>query len=136
MPTLFTRIIDGDIPARFVWKDDRCVAFLTIAPIRRGHVLVVPREEIDHWLDAPAELSHHLLDVARTIGRAIETVYRPERVGLMVAGLEVPHLHIHVLPIDGLADLSFANADPNIAPELLDEDQQKLADALAGEVND
>jgi histidine triad (HIT) family protein len=115
VPTAFTRIIDGEIPARFVWKDERCVAFLSINPIRQGHTLVVPREEVDHWLDLDDGLTAHLMRVSREVGRAIQRVYAPEKVGLMLAGLEVPHVHIHLLPIDGLEDMDFANAaqDPD-----------------------
>lgn len=121
MPSVFTRVIDGELPGRFVWKDDRCAAFLSINPLRTGHVLVVPRTEIDHWIDADPELLAHLTGVAAIIGRALAEAYRPARVGMMIAGLEVPHLHIHVVPIDGVNDLDFANADPDPDPAGLDE---------------
>jgi histidine triad (HIT) family protein len=110
MPTIFTRIIDGDLPGTFVWRDDRCVAFLSINPLRDGHTLVVPREEVDHWIDCPEDLRNHLFGVAQTIGRAIDAVWHPERVGLTLVGLDVPHLHIHVSPIWSTADLDFRNA--------------------------
>ena len=110
MATLFTRIIEGELPGVFVWKDEHCVAFLSINPLRAGHTLVVPRQEVDHWLDCPDDLRDHLMAVSRIIGQAQMQVYRPEKVGLMIAGLEVPHLHIHVVPIDGVHDLDFANA--------------------------
>lgn len=110
MPTIFTRIIDGEIPGTFIWRDDLCVAFMSINPLRDGHVLVVPRREVDHWVECPAELRDHLFGVSQTIGAAIQEVYDPAKVGLMIAGLEVPHLHIHVVPIDGVRDLDFANA--------------------------
>lgn len=130
MATVFTKIIDGELPARFVWKDERCVAFLSINPIRAGHTLVVPREEVDHWLDLDPELMEHLMGVSRSIGRAIQQAYDPEKVGLMLAGLEVPHLHIHLLPIDRLEDLSFeyAQADPD--PAELDEAADTIRRAL------
>ena len=90
MPTLFTRIIRGELPGRFVWRDAQCVAFLTIAPLRPGHTLVVPIREVDHWLElAPAEAAH-LTAVAQKIGRAIQSAFAPVKVGLMIAGLEVP----------------------------------------------
>lgn len=108
--TLFTRIIEGEIPGTFVWRDDRCVAFMSINPLRRGHTLVVPILEIDHWIDCPADLRDHLFDVSQQIARSAQAVFQPVRVGLMIAGLEVPHLHIHVVPIDGVHDLDFANA--------------------------
>src|SRR5437773_12394008 len=130
MATLFTRIIDGEIPGRFVWKDDDAVAFLTIAPITPGHTLVVPRQEIDHWLDLPPELLGHLNLVAQAIGRAQMAAFSPTRIGLIVAGLEVPHCHLHVLPIQAEADLSFAKADHNVAPQSLDTSAAALRDAL------
>lgn len=128
--TLFTRIIDGELPGRFVWEDDVCVAFLTINPLTPGHTLVVPREPVDHWLDASAELRAHLFEVAHTISRAVEAAYRPEKVGLMIAGLEVPHLHLHVAGINTLEDLNFANVDPDPGDEALDDAKARLRSAL------
>lgn len=130
MATLFTKIIEGSLPARFIWKDDLCVSFLTIAPIRPGHALVVPRQEVDHWLDADDPLLAHLMAVARRVGAAQQSVFAPARVGMMIAGLEVPHLHIHVLPIESVRDMDFANADPNPAAEDLDDAAGRLRDVL------
>ncbi len=130
MPTIFTRIIEGEIPGTFVWRDDRCVAFMSINPLRAGHVLVVPRDEVDHWLDCPDDLRDHLMGVSRTIGRAIFEVYHPERVGLMIAGLEVPHLHIHLVPMDGVRDLDFANAAPSVERTALEEAAAEIRAAL------
>jgi histidine triad (HIT) family protein len=130
MPTLFTRIIRGEIPGRFVWRDAQCVAFLTIAPLRPGHTLVVPIREVDHWLDlAPAEAAH-LTVVAQQIGRAVQAAFSPVKVGLMIAGLEVPHVHLHVVPIHELRDLDFAQADKSPAPAALDAAAAKLRAAL------
>lgn len=120
MATIFTRIIEGELPARFVWKDELCVAFLSINPIRPGHALVVPRREVDHWLDLDDDLTAHVMRVSRSIGRAIQGGFEPTRVGLMIAGLDVPHLHIHVLPIDGIEDLDFENAAQDPDPAELD----------------
>lgn len=131
MPTLFTRIINGEIPGRFVHRDDRCVAFLTIAPIRPGHTLVVPIEEVDHWLDLSPELAAHLMTVAQKIGRAIEKAFRPRKVGMMIAGLEVPHVHLHLTPIDSLGDLDFANQDQHARAEDLDRAAESIRAALA-----
>jgi histidine triad (HIT) family protein len=130
MASLFTRIIDGEIPGRFVLRDDRCVAFLTIAPIRPGHTLVVPIAEVDHWLDLDPELAAHLMTVAQRIGKAQVQAFGAERVGLMIAGLEVPHTHLHVLPIRSEADLDFANADSNASGEALDAAADQLRAAL------
>jgi histidine triad (HIT) family protein len=126
MATLFTRIIQGEIPATFVWKDDQCVAFMSINPLQPGHTLVVPREEIDHWIDCPAPLRDHLLAVAREIGQAQQKAFRPERIGLVIAGLEVPHLHLHVVPINGAADLEFSRAATSVTPEALEESASSL----------
>ena len=120
MPTIFTQIIDGKLPARFVWKDDRCVVFLSNRPLRPGHSLVVPREEIDHWLDLEPDLLSHLAETAQAIGKAQMAGFKPERIGVMLAGLEVPHCHFHVVPIRGLHDLDFGNQDPNPDPAVMD----------------
>ena len=132
MATLFTRIIEGEIPGKFVWRGDRAVAFMTIAPIKPGHVLVAPIEEIDHWLDAPADLRNHLMDVAAAIGTAQMKAFQPKRIGVIIAGLEVPHLHVHVIPMETEQDLSFANADPSATAEALDEAMRELRLALVG----
>jgi len=126
MRTIFTRIIDGEIPGTFVWRDERCVAFMSINPLRPGHTLVVPREEIDHWLDCPADLRDHLLEVSRDIGTAIQAAYGSTKVGLMIAGLEVPHLHLHLVPIDTVRDLDFANAAPSVDGEALDAEARRI----------
>jgi diadenosine tetraphosphate (Ap4A) HIT family hydrolase len=110
MPTIFTRIIDGDLPGTFVWKDDLCVAFLSINPLTEGHTLVVPRQEVDHWLDCPAPVRQRLFEVAHTIGVAIDAVWNPARVGVIIAGMEVPHTHVHVLPFWTEAELDFSRA--------------------------
>lgn len=131
MPTIFTRIIDGDLPGTFVWTDEHCVAFLSINPLNPGHTLVVPRLEIDHWLDCPAGLRDHLFDVAQRLGRAIDSAWHPERVGLMIAGLEVPHLHIHVVPMWRVEDLDFTNAAKSITREELDDAAERIRVGLA-----
>jgi histidine triad (HIT) family protein len=130
MTTLFTRIIEGEIPGRFVWRDDQAVAFLTIAPITPGHVLVVPVAEVDHWVDLDPDLAGHLMQVAQHIGEAQMGVFRPVRIGLIIAGLEVPHCHLHLVPIDSESDLSFAKADHDPDPTALDSAMTRLRDAL------
>lgn len=130
MSTLFTKIINGEIPGRFIWKDDRAVAFLSIGPITNGHTLVVPREEINEWTDAPADLLDHLMLVAGHIGRAQKAAFGSERAGLMVAGFEVPHLHVHVWPTNSLADFDLARAEIDPDPASLDNNAQQLRAAL------
>jgi histidine triad (HIT) family protein len=130
MATIFTRIIEGEIPGTFVWKDERCVAFMSINPLRDGHVLVVPREEVDHWLDCPPDLRDHLMKVASQIGYALAEVYQPEKVGLMIAGLEVPHLHIHLVPIDIVNDMDFSNAAGSVDRDHLEDQARSIRDSL------
>jgi histidine triad (HIT) family protein len=121
LATIFTQIIEGRLPARFVWKDEQCVVFLSNRPLRPGHALVVPRQEIDHWIDLDPELLCHLAEVAQAIGRAQMAGFSPERIGMMLAGLEVPHAHFHVVPIRGLHDLDFGNQDPNPPAKMMDD---------------
>lgn len=129
MPSVFSLIIDGALPGEFVWRDERCVAFLSINPLRPGHTLVVPRDEVDHWIDLDAELAAHVMVVAQRIGRAQQDVFAPARVGLVVAGFEVPHTHVHVIPTRSMEDLDFANADPDPG-ETLAEAGRRLRSAL------
>ncbi|MBC8090589.1 MAG: HIT family protein [Pseudonocardia sp.] len=114
MPTVFTKIIEGELPGRFVWSDERSVGFLSINPLAPGHTLVVPRAEVDHWIDAEPDLLAHLTGVAHVIGEAVQAVFAPPRVGLLVAGFEVPHLHLHVFPAADMAAFDFANAAPTV----------------------
>lgn len=120
MASLFTRIIEGEIPGRFVWKDDQCVVFATIAPLCPGHMLVVPRAEVDHWIDLDPALNRHLSEVAQIIGQAQQQAFSPTRIGLIIAGMEVPHTHLHVIPIESEADLDFSRADPSASGESLE----------------
>ena len=130
MPTLFTKIIDGDIPGRFVWRQDDVVAFLTINPITPGHTLVVPVAEVDHWIDLDPAVAVRCFEVAQVIGRAQMAAFSPTRIGMIIAGLEVPHTHLHLIPIDSEGDLSFAKADPSPAAEALDAAADRLRGAL------
>ena len=130
MASVFSMIINGEIPGRFVWRDDRAVAFLTIAPLKPGHTLVVPREEIEHWVDLEPDLLAHLTGVSQAIGQAVDRAVRPAKVGLMIAGLEVPHVHLHVVPIDTVHDLDFANADHDAPPEALDTAAARIRESL------
>jgi histidine triad (HIT) family protein len=133
MATIFTRIIEGELPGRFVWRDDRCVAFLSINPLQPGHTLVVPLAEIDHWTDLDDDLAAHLMVVSKRIAAAQQRVFEPVKVGLMIAGLEVPHVHLHVVPIRGVHDLDFANAVQDPEPSGLDRAASALRAALGTE---
>ena len=113
MATVFTRIINCEIPATFVHRDDRCVAFLSVNPLAPGHALVVPIAEIDHWVDLPPDLAAHLFAVAQRIGLAQQAALRCDRVGLIIAGYEVPHTHLHVVPTTHIGQFDFATAASN-----------------------
>ena len=130
MASVFTKIIEGELPGRFVWRDDEVVAFLSINPITEGHALVVPRQEVDHWLDLDPELWVRCSEVARIVGEGIQKAFDPPRVGTMIAGFEVPHCHIHVLQIGDLGDLSFANAASDPDPAQMDAAAERIRAAL------
>ncbi len=130
MATIFTRIIEGELPGRFIWRDEICVAFLSINPLRPGHALVVPRAEVDHWVDLAPDINAHLMRVAQEIAAAQMKAFSPARVGLMIAGLEVPHVHLHVVPMDALHDLDFDNAETNPEATQLDESAEQIRQAL------
>lgn len=131
MATVFTKIINGELPGRFVYSDDEVVAFLTIAPMTQGHTLVVPRAEVDHWQSLDPVLLARVMEVAQRIGKAVCVAFGAQRAGLIIAGLEVPHLHVHVFPAYNLTDFGFANIDRNPSPESLDEAQARIKAALA-----
>ena len=130
MSTVFTKIIDGELPGRFVWSDERAVAFLSIAPLAPGHTLVVPRAEVDQWVDADPALLAHLTAVAHAVGDAVRAVFAPPRVGLLVAGFEVPHLHLHVFPAADMAAFDFANAASEVDAAEQDGHRDALREAL------
>ncbi|MCD4852839.1 HIT family protein [Arthrobacter sp. AK01] len=130
MSTLFTKIINGEIPGRFVWKDEDVVAFLTIAPLTHGHTLVVPREEVDSWTHASPELLAKVMDVAQSIGKVQEKIFDAKRVGVLMEGFEVEHLHVHVWPAYSTADFEVHNVDHNPDPAVMDATAVKLRAAL------
>lgn len=131
MPTVFASIIAGEIPARFVYRDERCVSFMDVRPLARGHALVVPREEINHWTDLDVGLASHLMAVAHRVGNAQMELLQPARIGLVIAGFEVPHVHVHVVPVNSMADLDFRNADSSPDADDLDWLCAELAGRLA-----
>lgn len=130
MPSVFTRIITGEWPGTFVWRDDRCVAFMSINPMSYGHTLVVPIVEVDHWIDLENSTADHLFRVAHIIGRAQQRAFGCERIGLIIAGYEVPHTHLHVVPTNHLAELSFANAATSVDRDELERAGTAIVAAL------
>ena len=132
MASIFTRIMNGEVPGRFVWTDDHCVGLIDVGPLQPGHCLVIPRLEVNHWLDLDDDLAHHCYRVARALGAAQMRVFRPVRIGLIVAGYEVPHAHLHVVPTTSMADFDFTRANRNPDPAQLDEAADRLrADLVA-----
>jgi histidine triad (HIT) family protein len=130
MTTLFSKIIDGELPGRFVWRDERVVAFLPIALLAPGHTLVVPIEPIDHWIDLPDDLNAAVWQVAKAVGGALQDAYQPSKVGVLVVGEEVPHVHVHLVPYTDLSQLSFANQDTSPDPAELDAQAERTKAAL------
>lgn len=125
MSSIFTRIMAGELPGQFIHEDEHCVVILTIQPIHAGHMLVIPRLEIDHWDDLPEDVAGHLMKVAQRMARALKRAFPSRRVGLVIAGLEVPHTHVHVFPVNEISDFDFTAAKPAFA-----EDLAKAAEAL------
>ena len=129
MSTVFEKIISGEFSGRFVWADDSCVAFATIEPTSPGHVLVVPRDPVPSWTQLDAQVCTHLMEVAQIIGRAQEHAFGVERSGLVIAGFEVPHTHLHVIPLRTESDVLLNNAAPASSEEL-DAAIEKLREAV------
>jgi histidine triad (HIT) family protein len=131
MPSIFTRIVAREIPAHILQEDADYLAFLDVRPIREGHTLVISKAEIPDVFDLPESLLAGLLPFARPVARAIQQVTQATRVGMAVIGLEVPHAHVHLVPIDGLHDLDFRRASP-AADEDLAATAERIRAALAG----
>jgi histidine triad (HIT) family protein len=124
--TLFSKIIAGEIPAYKIAEDDRFFAFLDIFPLREGHTLVVPKIEVDKFFDVPDAYLANMLLFARPIARAIERAFDCNRCGLSVVGLEVPHAHLHLVPIDNADDLNFTRGKLKLTPAQLQSAQEKI----------
>ena len=130
MTTVFTQIIKGEKPARFVWRDDRCVAFLSASPLRPGHTLLGPIVEVDHWVDLEPAIAQHLMSVAQVLGRALQVAFKPKKVGLLIGGLDVPHVHIHLVPIETVRDLDYDRQTTDPLDEDLDAALGRISRAL------
>jgi histidine triad (HIT) family protein len=117
MATIFSKIISGEIPCYKVAEDDKCLAFLDIRPVVYGHTLVVPKIEVDYYFDLDDEIFTHLNLFAKKVAKVLDQEVDCLRVGVMVAGLEVPHAHIHLMPMKSITDLSFTNERPEISKE-------------------
>ncbi|MBP7240068.1 MAG: HIT family protein, partial [Saprospiraceae bacterium] len=121
MATIFSKIISGEIPCYKVAEDDRCLSFLDIRPIVFGHTLVIPKVEVDYIFDMDDEYLAHMHVFAKRVARVLREEVPCLRIGVMVAGLEVPHAHIHLVPMHSIGDLSFTNPRPEFAKEKMQE---------------
>jgi histidine triad (HIT) family protein len=119
MASIFTKIIAGEIPAHKVAESDDFLAFLDIRPLSKGHTLVIPKQEVDYIFDLEDELLSNIMLFARPVARALKAVVPCERIGVSVVGLEVPHAHIHLIPINRVADMSFAKTPISMKQEEL-----------------
>jgi histidine triad (HIT) family protein len=129
--TIFSKIIAGEIPSYKIAENDQFYAFLDIFPLREGHVLVVPKIEVDKFFDVPDVYLGNLLLFAKPIAHAIEKAFACNRCGLAVIGLEVPHAHLHLVPIDHIDDLDFTHGKLKVGPEQLKAAQEKILRQLA-----
>ena len=126
MTSVFTHILEGTSPGRFLWRDDVCFAILTIEPRRAGHALVIPLEEVDSWTDLPEEVAMHIFRVGRLIGLAQQAEWRSPRVGVMYEGYMVPHSHLHVWPSWTVFEYSHTGIDRGAKPHDLDTAAERL----------
>ena len=117
MASIFTKIINGDIPSYKIAEDDNCIAFLDVFPLKRGHVLVVPKKEVDYIFDLDSKTYDQLMAFSKTVAVALKKTISCKRVGLTVVGLEVPHAHIHLIPINSVNDMNFANEKLQLTSE-------------------
>lgn len=127
MASIFTRIINGDIPAHKVAEDDKYFAFLDINPLKAGHTLVIPKQEVDYIFDLDSDTYHGLWAFAKKVSAAIEKTVPCKRIGIAVIGLEVPHAHVHLVPLDSIGDLNFGAPRANLTQEEFKELAAKIA---------
>ena len=132
MASVFTKIINGELPGRFVYRDEQCVAFLSIEPLRYGHTLVVPVQEVDKWTDLDPETWGHLNQVALRIGQAIKNAFGTPRSGYIIAGFDVPHTHIHLFPTEKMSEYDFSKtyAAEDTDPAAMDEAAARIRQHL------
>jgi histidine triad (HIT) family protein len=129
MSSIFSRIVNGELPGHVLWQDELCYSILTLKPVREGHVLLIPRAEIDSWDEIPEATTAHLFITAQKISRVLRSLFPCQKIGMMIAGLEVRHAHVHLFPINALTDLDFS-----LARERSDEAQQITADLIRNEL--
>ena len=129
MASIFTKIINREIPAHIVAEDDKFFAFLDISPLQKGHTLVVPKTEVDYIFDVEDDLLVEMMVFAKQVAHKIKAVFPCDRIGVTVIGLEVPHAHIHLVPINQMADMNFANEKLSLTQEELAEIASDIREA-------
>lgn len=130
MASIFSKINSGELPGHIVYKDEHCFALMNLYPCSTGHLLVIPFEEIDHWDDMPESLTVHIMSTCRKIAKALKQAFCVQRVGILVSGMDVPHVHFHLIPANVPDDLDIRRSAP-VAPETLVEAAEKVRNALA-----
>ena len=130
MPTLFTKIINGEIPCYKIAEDERYFAFLDINPLKAGHTLVVPKQEIDYFFDLDDDLLAGLILFSKKVAAAIESVIPCNRIAVAVVGLEIPHVHVHLIPMDTMEDVNFRNPKLKLTPEEFKEIAEKISEKV------
>lgn len=124
-PSIFTKIIERQLPAEIVYEDEQAIAILTVEPHNPGHSLVIPKKQIENWEDLPDELYIHCLQIVKKLGKVLKSVYRPEKLGIATVGFEVPHVHIHLIPLNKISDLDHTSAHKS-SPEVLKVEADKI----------
>lgn len=130
MASIFTRIINREIPGYIVAEDDQYIAFLDINPLKEGHTLVVPKKEVDYVFDLDYQTLAGLFSFSKRVAKAIESVISCDRIGISVIGLEVPHAHVHLIPISSMDDMNFANMKLSFSKEEMTEMAHNIKKAL------
>ncbi len=129
MASIFTKIVNGEIPSHKIAETDDYLAFLDIRPLKKGHTLVIPKKEVDYIFDVEDELLGGLMVFAKKVAKAIEEVIPCERVGVAVIGLEVPHAHVHLVPINAITDITFGKGHLEMSQEELAEVAESIRNA-------
>jgi histidine triad (HIT) family protein len=130
MPSLFSRIVNGEIPCHKVAESDSCLAFLDISPLAKGHTLVIPKKEVDYIFNVEDDLYGELWHFAKRVSKAVEKTVPCKRIGVAVIGLEVPHAHIHLIPINKVSDMNFASSKLSFSAEELKETAEQIRKAF------
>lgn len=130
---LFCKIVKGEIPSYKVWEDDKFLAFLSIGPHRMGHTLIIPKIHTDYYFDLSEQNLKDMVSVQIKLAAAIKKAFKPKsgKVGIIIAGLEVPHAHLHLIPMDEMGDLNFGSSIKGVTEQQFKEAQEKIQQALA-----